>query len=370
MEFTEDNFLLDLTDFNVDMPLPEEGKPQEVKVVESDKQNKPVYEDDSIEIDDLPEEEEIKEPEKPQPQKPEAASSSSPQKHWVSFAKSLDEAGLLSFDETRFNELAEELGSPAEAVIAMADETISSTIEAHIGQMDADYQEFVKMREAGVDMGKYANISKQAKGYESLTVESIRDDEDKQKQVVREDLRLKGMDREEIEDLIESLADTNKLEKKAITALGNLNKYKEQALRQLEEDAKRSDAERQAQYQSQLKAIRSNVDEVNEIIPGLKINKQTKDKLFDMITKPATTVNGQQVNAITAKMMENPTKFNLTLAELIRVGVFDGKWDNIIKVSKSKAIEDLQKAVESGVEFKSRAAGSKPSILDDIRKYN
>jgi hypothetical protein len=375
MNFEEDNFLLDLTDFSVEMPPPEEGKPQENKVVDNPKEQKPVLEDDMMEIEDAPikdkeEDDEDKIVEKSQPPETKATSSSSPQKHWVSFAKSLDEAGLLSFDETRFNELAEELGSPAEAVIAMADETIKGTIDAHIEQMDSDYQEFIRMRDAGVDMGKYGNISKQAKTYESFTLEDVKSDEDKQKQVVREDLKLKGMEREEIEDMIESLADTNKLEKRAVTALGNLNKFKEQSMKQLEEDAKRTDAERTASYQAQLKAIRTSVDEVSEIIPGLKINKQTKDKLFDIITKPVATINGQQVNALTAKMMENPTKFNMKLAELYRVGVFDDKWDSITKVTKSKAIEDLQKAVESGVDFKSRTSRDKPSILDDLKKYN
>ena len=302
----------------------------------------------------------------------ETESSSSPN-HWVIFAKSLEESGLISeFEEDKFEELVKEAGSPAEAIIALADQTIQKTIEEHINAQDAEYQEFVRMRDSGVDMGQYAKVSKQAREYDKYSVENVRNDVDLQKEVVREDLRLKGMDRDEIEDLIESLEDTNKLSKKAESAVTNLGKFKEAQLQRLQEEAARSDREREEATKKQLESYQKFVEDSKEIIPGVKLNKQKKDRLFDMIVKPSETYNGQPVNALTAKMLKDPVKFNYTLAALIDAGVFDGKWDNLIKVGKSKAIEDLAKAVETGVQFKPGAQekGAYANMYKDLQELN
>lgn len=310
--------------------------------------------------------------EKPHSPAEKAESSSSPN-HWVIFAKSLEESGLISeFEEDKFEELVKEAGSPAEAIIALADQTIQKTIEEHINAQDAEYQEFVRMRDSGVDMGQYAKVSKQAKEYDKYSIDKVKYDVDLQKEVVREDLRLKGMDRDEIEDLIESLEDTNKLSKKAESAVTNLGKFKEAQLQRLQEEAARSDREREEATKKQLESYQRYVEDSKEIIPGIKLNKQKKDKLFDMIVKPSETYNGQPVNALTAKMLKDPIKFNYTLAALIDAGVFDGKWDNLIKVGKSKAIEDLARAVETGAQFKPGAQekGAYANMYKDLQELN
>jgi len=236
----------------------------------------------------------------------------------------------------------------------------------------AEYQEFVRMRDSGVDMGQYAKVSKQAKEYDKYSVENVRNDVDLQKEVVREDLRLRGMEREEIEDMIESLEDTNKLSKKAESAVANLSKFKDAQLQRLQDEAAKSDKEREDATKKQLESYQKFAEDSKEIIPGVKLNKQKKDKLYDMIVKPSETYNGQPVNALTAKMLKDPIKFNYILASLIDAGVFDGKWDSLIKVGKSKAIEDLTKAVETGNQFKVGVAekGAYANMYKDLKELN
>ena len=361
--------LFDLTDTPGEGPKDTEAKPEE-KTQENPEEE--IFKEEEM-LNLGPEksdpDEEIEKPHSPEK---ETESSSSPN-HWVIFAKSLEESGLISeFEEDKFEELVKEAGSPAEAIIALADQTIQKTIEEHINAQDAEYQEFVRMRDSGVDMGQYAKVSKQAREYDKYSIENVRNDVDLQKEVVREDLRLKGMDRDEIEDLIESLEDTNKLSKKAESAVANLGKFKEAQLQRLQEEAARSDREREDATKKQLESYQKFVEDSKEIIPGVKLNKQKKDKLFDMIVKPSETYNGQPVNALTAKMLKDPVKFNYTLAALIDAGVFDGKWDNLIKVGKSKAIEDLAKAVETGVQFKPGAQekGAYANMYKDLKELN
>lgn len=353
-----ENFNFDPNDFSAES-LEKNGtviEPKPVKAAkeeDAEPQEPEFNESDLLDFSDLKEEEEPKKPsEKAQTQEPKT-NSSSPNAMLV-FAKTLEENGLISdFTDEDFEALVEETGSATDAIVELVNRTIGSTIEQHVQSKDAEYQEFVKMRDAGVDLNEYAKISKQAKGYSSYKLEDVQADESLQKKVITESLKLKGMSDDEIADTVESYEDTGKLGKRAEAALTTLHKYKEEQLKKLEADeVKRAEAA-QVAVQQQLASIKKEIDDSSEIIPGIKHNKQTKDRLFDMITKPAGTINGQPVNAITLKMHENPTKYNLILAELQRLGVFDGKWDAITKVTKTKVVNDLEKVVNSGVDYKS-----------------
>ena len=331
------------------------------KVEEKEVDEKPFDESTLLDFSDQivedNEEEDAKEEtaEKGHSREAKSKSSSSPN-HWLVFAKTLEESGLISeFTEEDFEQLSQEAGSPAEAIVALANKSIGGAISEHIQKQDAEYKEFIAMRDAGVDMNEYAKLSKQTKDYVTYKLEDVKQDEDLQRKVVREYFITKGMDNDEIEDSIESLEDTGKLAKRAEVALEYLHKYKDEQMAKLKENAAKAEQDREAAIQKQLTDMRKFIDDAPEIIPGVKHNKQIKDKLYDMITKQAGVINGQPVNAVTLKMYENPIKYNLILAELQRLGVFDGKWDSITKVAKTKAISELEKVVESGVNYKTNA---------------
>lgn len=376
MLVTDEPFVMDMEDILIEESPIEGGSPPapEPKKPKGEEPPKDKFGEELIEIPDIEtEEDEGKDKgNSNQPPKSTEQSSSSSPNVWVSFAKSLEGAGLLNeFTEEEFATLVEETGSPVEAVIAMADTTIKQTIDAHIAAQDEDYKEFVKMRDSGVDLTEYAKIAQQSKEYLSYKLEDVKSNPDLQKKVVREDMKIKGMASDEIDDLIESLEDTDKLGKRAEAAVANLNKFKETKVKELETQTKVQQKAEQEAYQKQLQAIRENLESVKEVVPGIAINKQTKEKLYKMITEPAaTTQDGRQVNAITAKMLQDPNKFNLITAELIRLGVYDGKWDSLVKITKSKAIEELEKVVNSGADFKSGSGGRTSSQVEYLKKMN
>lgn len=361
--FTADSFVTDDDSAKAAQPAKEE----KTGAAEDTKEEVEDFDESSLlDFTDL-----IEEEEKPKEKKTETApvekpntNSSSPSNAMLVFAKTLEQEGLISdFSDEDFTKLVEETGSPTNAIVELVNKTIGATIEQHINSQDSEYQEFVRMRDSGVDLNEYAKITKKANNYNSYKLEDVREDVELQKKVIREHLTLKGIDKEEIDDTIENLEDTNKLSKRAETALNTLKEYREKELRKLEEQTAKQEQLKQEEMQQQLANIRKEIDSSNEIVPGIKHNKQTKDKLFDMITKPAGVIGGQSVNAITMKMHENPTKFNLILAEMIRLGVFDGKWDSITKVSKTKAITDLEKVVNSNTSY---TAGEKSDYVSKV----
>lgn len=361
--FTADSFVTDDDSAKVAQPAKEE----KTGAAEDSKEEVEDFDESSLlDFTDL-----IEEEEKPKEKKTETApvekpntNSSSPSNAMLVFAKTLEQEGLISdFSDEDFTKLVEETGSPTNAIVELVNKTIGATIEQHINSQDSEYQEFVRMRDSGVDLNEYAKITKKANSYNSYKLEDVREDVELQKKIIREHLTLKGIDKEEIDDTIENLEDTNKLSKRAETALNTLKEYREKELKKLEEQTAKQEQLKQEEMQQQLANIRKEIDSSNEIVPGIKHNKQTKDKLFDMITKPAGVIGGQSVNAITMKMHENPTKFNLILAEMIRLGVFDGKWDSITKVSKTKAITDLEKVVNSNTSY---TAGEKSDYVSKV----
>lgn len=376
MLVTDEPFVTDMEDILIEDTPIEGGSPPAIEPKKPSKAEEPKkdnFGEELIEIPDIETEgDEGKGKDSNQPPKSTEQTSSSSPSVWVSFAKSLEGAGLLNeFTEEEFATLAEEVGSPVEAVIALAESKIDGIIREHINSQDDDYKEFVKMRDSGVDLTEYAKIAQQAKEYSSYKIEDVRTNPDLQKKVVREDMKIKGMANDEIDDLIESLEDTDKLGKRAEASVANLNKFRDTKVKELETQTKAQQKAEQEAYQNQLQSIRDNIETIKEVVPGIAINKQTKEKLYKMITEPAaTTKDGRQVNAITAKMLQDPNKFNLITAELIRLGIYDGKWDSLVKITKSKAIEELEKVVNSGADFKSGSGGRSSSQTEYLKKMN
>jgi hypothetical protein len=81
----------------------------------------------------------------------------------------------------------------------------------------------------------------------------------------------------------------------------------------------------------------------------VKINAQTKTKIYEALTTPSVqTDSGQWLNPIYAKRAENPKEFDIKLAYLFNVGIFDGKWDKIMNTAKTGAVKDLEDKLKIG----------------------
>lgn len=263
------------------------------------------------------------------------------------FVKTLAEEGVLpSITDEEFDKLVEELGSPTEALVEFTRRSILADIEEYKNSAEGDYKSFLEARDAGLDLNQWADIQEAKSYYSSITSEKIDDDEQLQKDLITEQLRFRGIPDDEIEETIEAFETTGKLADNAKKAHKNLIKFAEQQEIKLKEDKVKRDAEQQKQREESIKTLRKEVDAVVEIIPGMKINKQTKDKIFKNITTVVKTgANGEQYNAAMAKRAEDPIKYALIENYLLELGVFDGKWDKVVARAKTKATTELEKAL-------------------------
>lgn len=281
------------------------------------------------------------------PAKTKGSSSSSPFKPFV---KALSEEGFLpSIEDEEFDKLVEELGSEAEALMELSRRTIAADIEEYKKTAEGDFKAFLEAREKGYDLNEWADIYEAKKSYAEITDDKIDDDEDLQKALIRQNLKYRGMAEDEIEDTIEAYETTGKLADNAKKAHKNLIKQADAQEKKLEEDKKNREAAQAKAREESLKTLKEKIETMVEPFPGIKINKQTKDKIYANITTAvAKGPNGEPMNAAMAKRAENPIMYAIYENLLLELGAFDGKLDKLLSKTKSKALTELEKSLSDG----------------------
>ena len=369
VDLSNNNFI------EVDIPNSEEefrtpDNPEEIK--DKPKPEKPIKnetpeEDFLIDVPDPVveelEEEVIEETDdkNPPPQKTKGSSSSSPYKP---FAKALVEEGFLpEFADEDFDSLSTELGGDVAALIELSRRSLQEELQAYKDEQEQDFKAFIEAKEQGLDLNKWYDINQNKKLYDSITDDKVEADEKLQKSLVASYLKEKGFSQEEIDDTVETYEDTAKLELKAKVALKKLKEIEVVKEAKLVEEKKLADSQRAKEREESIKTLKTKIEEYKEIVPGIQINKQTKDKLFKHITEPVKAgPNGEQWNLATAKRMEDPFKYAIIENYLIELGVFDGKFDKIITKQKTKALADLEKTLSSD---RNTAFGGKTAQTND-----
>lgn len=288
------------------------------------------------------------------PPNTKGSSSSSPIKPFV---KALTEVGFLpSVEDEDFDKLVEEQGDEIKALMELTRRSIEADIKEYKESAEGDFKAFIEARDAGLDLNQWADIQEAKSYYSSLTDDKIEADETLQKELITEHLRLKNMEESDITDLIDSLETTGKLADNAKKSHKGLVKFAEQQEVKLKADKIAKDEADKKTREENLKALRKEVDVLSEVVPGIKINKQTKDKIYSNITTVVKTgPNGEQFNAAMAKRAEDPLKYAIIENYLIEMGVFDGKWDKIVARNTSKAVKDLERVLSDNknTDFKS-----------------
>lgn len=354
--------LFDTIDLNtmgdLEIPMGLEPKKEEIiddesiEIVEDKKVPAKKTEDNDlefIEIDDIPkkniEEDEDDDTEsKTPPQDKKSNSSSSP---FLPFAKTLNEEGFLSdFTEEEFSELATELGSEVEALMELSRRSFQSEIEAYKNEQEEDYKAFLEAKDSGVNLNKWGDILSEKKYYEAIKEDELQSNESLQKKIVTAYLTEKGFSKEEIDDTIETYEDTAKLSTKATTALSKMKESVLSREKKLAEDKKLEDIKALENRKQTQKNLKDQIEAYKEIVPGIGINKQTKDKLFSNITQPVKQgPNGEQWNLATAKRMEDPMKYAILETYFVELGLFDGKFDKLLAKTKTKALSSLERVL-------------------------
>jgi hypothetical protein len=227
---------------------------------------------------------------------------------------------------------------------------------ANKGFIDSFPPELIDMARAvanGVPISQLKDSKIKELEYGTITDEKLSEDTNLQKRVIREFLAEKGFKDSKIDREIARYEDLGDLEieaKEARAEMTEISKAKQEA-------AKQSYAHRQKQMEEQNKQLLTNIqtsiENTEEIIPGLKMNKTVKDNIYNTMTQIVDQdANGTPMNGIMAARAKDPVSFDTAVSYLINLttknGVPFSDWSKLSKTAKTNALSDFEKVLQKG----------------------
>lgn len=195
---------------------------------------------------------------------------------------------------------------------------------------------------------------------------NIKDNEENQKRVIREQLKEAGIPEEKIEARIERYEDTGILEDEAAEAQELLKKYDKEKEEKLLEEQKKRREEAVKQQQKFVNDVKSTIDEFDNI-DGVPLSKQQKEDLKRYIFEPGK--DGQS---------QYQKDYSQSYQSLIKAAFYLKEGKNVVNRLQKKAGSDatknlkkkLSKQNTKRIKNQSTSSGESPQTMDFIKKIS
>jgi len=271
------------------------------------------------------------------------------------YAKFLLESGSISsFDEDAFKTVIKEEGEAAalqhliSGEIESAKATISNSLEGY-------QKEYSDLRTMGFSSKDSYDIVSSLEEVENISEDAITDENNEQLRkgiltaYYQETTKFSD---DRIKKLVDRSFELGDDVSEAKEALDSLKVSRREYIKKLKTSQEEEAKSKKIEHQRSLETLKLKVEGLDEIIPGQRVNKQTKTKIEEMLTKPVKQLeNGTVLNGIWAKRAEDQLDFDIKLAHFINMGLFDGKFEALKKKVKSTAAEELELQISRQGEF-------------------
>lgn len=331
--------------------------------------------DPNAEADEA-EEEEGEEDDKSKKAKKDSSDTEGKSSPVTPFATFLQEKGFLpNVDMDKFAEAE----NPLEALADAMNEEIKIANAGFINAFPPQLIDMARAVAAGVPFEALQGAKMDEINYSKITEESLKgeDNAEMQKRVVADGLASKGFKQAKIDRYIQNLEDSGDLESEAIEYKDELV---ETAKKRQEEVKKNFDTQQQEMSKQQKEYVSylgQTIDKTDEIIPGLKMGKVAKDKLFNNMTQMvATDKQNNPVNFVMNVRQKDPVKFDLAVTYLADLTKGFTDWTKIKTNAKSSAAREVEKtlgkATTAHVYGKAKKAGAavadtaEDSLMDSL----
>jgi len=325
-------------------PKPEEPRLDINKILDK-KDEEPEEKDEDVD-EDIDEKDEIAPGTNESPTEP---SSDAP--FTVIFAKDLVQQGLISsLDEKAFNEKIKEVGE-ASALRELIKDEIEANIEAAKSDLDAGYKEYLTLIGKGVPADTAGNLMDLKTKFETIKVDDLKKEENTElrKQVMIDYYKLTtSMSDSKIERLVQSSIDLGDDIEDSQEYLSSLKDAIKVQLAEEEAEATKQASLRADENKRLMNSLKETINTLDDVIPGVGINKQTKTKMYEALTKEVQDGKGRITNSLWAKRAEDPIFFDAKLAYLLETGFFEkGKpWTKAGLAKTTKEVSELEKVLK------------------------
>lgn len=223
--------------------------------------------------------------------------------------------------------------------------------------MPAAKKRFLEIEDAFDETDQAIMMAQRLEFFDSIDVESIKSDENLQKEIYYDLLISKNFSQEQAIESIQDAIEVGKLSDKAIKAIPELTEQANSVVTQAKEyKANKTKKEIETQNKA-FESLISNIDARQSFIDGMSLNKIHKDKIKQNILNPVYKDNksGREYNSLMYKQTRNPAEFEMLINYYDTLGLFnlnkEGKFkpdiSKLKQVAKTRAINDLDKIIAS-----------------------
>ena len=266
--------------------------------------------------------------------------SPSSQSALASLALVLQEAGVLP-------SLTEEEISKIENSDALVNAIATQLKQNEFADLDDEQKAYIQALRSGVPHYQYAEKKSNAQAYKNITEEAIEENDNLQLELIKRNFLIKGIDAETATKLATNIASSDESIEEAIKAKNALIKYEEDNLKEEIKKAKETADKKLKDEQDRIDSLKSKVNENTEVLPGIKVNSVTKEKIFtSMVTPVKKNENGQFLNEVMDNYANDAEyKMRLHTLHVLTKGFTD--FSKFKSTEKSQAVKDLEKKLES-----------------------
>ena len=247
-------------------------------------------------------------------QSKEGNGSSPKENFYSSIANAFKKDGILP---TLDSETIKKIETPEDFALAYK-EHIQKEVEA---KFEEEQLRIKQALDSGVQPDLIQKFEGTIKQFDSITDDQINDEsqggENLRKQIIFQDYINRGYSKERaVREVKKSFAAGTDLEDAKYSLDANKEFFKSQYNTILEE-AKKAEQETIKQREAKAKELKKSILEEEEIFEGVKLDTNTRKKIYDTITKPiAQTEDGVPINALQKFARENPNEFFKKLGTL------------------------------------------------------
>ena len=266
--------------------------------------------------------------------------------------KDLKEAGIFKHVEL---EDGEELD--ADRLYELQQEEIEAEVTSRLDawasqELDEDAKAFIKFKIQGGDTSEFF---KTYQNTSEITLGDI-EDEDYQDNLIRYQLQKEGWDKDEIEDRLEFLTESNKKSKFAERYHDRLIKEQEKEKQALVKQAEEQKI-RAKQQEEQFRASIKDTLDTNKEINGIKFTDKDKGNLINFLTKKEKLEDGRVITGFQKKLSESfndPKKIAL-LAKILND---DFDFSSFEKSAITKKTKEIKRNIEQRQSMRPTGSGS------------
>jgi len=275
-------------------------------------------------------------------QSDEASPTSNEESTLTFLASALQEAGVFSsLEEEDLENIVD-----ADSLISAVEKQIKSN---ELADLTEDQKEYITALRSGVPHADYAQRKYNTAEYESISDEIISEEGKDQlrAELIKRSFLIKGFDEKTSKEYALLALQSPDAVDKAIAAKNALVAQGKKAM-QDEIDNKAAELQnRRKKEEDLLSSLKSKVNETSEIIPGIKVNSRTKDKIFSSMTVPVkVNETGDPLNEVMDEYATNSEyKLKVHALHILTNGFTD--FSKISKSSKSKAVKELDAKLKS-----------------------